>query len=171
MSDRPIANSYWVQPQRLLAGEYPGALRDDEARFKLQSLWQAGVTFIVDLTEAHELRSYAALLNEEATAVASRPIVHRREAIADFSVPTIETMAHILDTIDRALDDGHCVYVHCWGGIGRTGTVIGCYLVRHGLSGEQALAQIALWREGTPKADRPSPETGEQRVFVMKWSE
>ncbi|MFN8598644.1 MAG: dual specificity protein phosphatase family protein [Anaerolineae bacterium] len=170
MADRPIANSYWVQPGRLLAGEYPGVVRDEDARTKLAALLKAEVTYVVNLTEEHELQPYTALIEEAARAL-GRPIVLRRESIPDFSVPTIETMRRILDVIDRALDAGHCVYVHCWGGIGRTGTVIGCYLVRHGLKGEAALAQIAQWRAGTPKADRVSPETDEQRNFVLKWRE
>ncbi|WP_374108489.1 hypothetical protein [Nostoc sp. XA010] len=34
-----------------------------------------------------------------------------------------------LPPIDRALNGQEKVYVHCWGGIGRTGIVVGCYLV------------------------------------------
>lgn len=170
MADRPIANSYWVQLGHLLAGEYPGALRAEDARAKLRALLNSGVTYVVNLTEEHELQPYTDLIEEEARAL-GRPIVLRRESIPDFSVPTIATMRRTLDAIDHALAAGHCVYVHCWGGLGRTGTVIGCYLVRHGLSGEAALAQIAQWRAGTPKADRISPETDEQRNFVLKWRE
>jgi len=79
-------------------------------------------------------------------------------------------MRQILDTLDEALQAGHVVYVHCWGGIGRTGTVVGCYLVRHGFTGEEALQRIACWVAGTPKAHRPSPETAEQRRMVLDWS-
>ena len=168
MIERPLANSYWVQDGHLIAGEYPGALNGQDARRRLCALLAAGVTCVVNLTEEHELPSYTELLAEEARAL-GRPIVHLRESIPDFSVPSIATMTRILDVIDHVLAEGQCVYVHCWGGIGRTGTVIGCYLVRHGLSGDAALAQIAQWRVGTPKADRPSPETAEQRDFVLNW--
>jgi protein-tyrosine phosphatase len=61
------------------------------------------------------------------------------------------------------------VYVHCFGGIGRTGTVVGCYLVRHGADAETALAEIARRRQGTPDGYRRSPETNEQRQFVLTW--
>ena len=83
--------------------------------------------------------------------------------------PTQEEMAGILDTIDAALDAGHTVYVHCYGGIGRTGTVIGCYLVRHGMSGEEALEEIAGLRQGTPDGWKRSPETEPQRQMVQNW--
>ena len=59
------------------------------------------------------------------------------------------------------------------GGIGRTGTVIGCHLVRHGYDGEQALAQLAYWWESVEKSNRSprSPETNEQVNMVRDWVE
>ena len=71
-------------------------------------------------------------------------------------------MARILDSIDASLAAGEVVYVHCLAGIGRTGTVIGCYLVRHGLSGEEALARVEALRGA-------GPETPEQRELVRSW--
>ncbi len=79
-------------------------------------------------------------------------------------------MTNILDVIDRALTEGKRVYVHCWGGIGRTGTVVGCYLARHGLASRQELLPvIESLREKTPDAARSSPETGQQRAMVLSW--
>ena len=76
-----------------------------------------------------------------------------------------------IDAIDAALAAGETVYVHCYGGIGRTGTVIGCWLVRRGLNGEEALSYIAARRAGTPDGRRASPETSAQRALVLNWSE
>ena len=50
-------------------------------------------------------------------------------------------MREILDHLRTRLDSGHKVYVHCWGGIGRTGTVVGCHLVEQGMTADQALEQ------------------------------
>jgi len=61
------------------------------------------------------------------------------------------------------------VYVHCWGGIGRTGTVVCCWLVERGLTGEQALVEIALLREGIKKRQITSPEMPGQQEFVKSW--
>ena len=177
MPTLPIPDSYWVtvpplSAGRLLAGEYPGAEDPAAATRKLGRFLDAGVTTFVDLTERGEysLRPYAAEIIALGAA-RGRTIAHHRRPIPDLGAPAPEDMARILDTIDEALAAGQTVYVHCFGGIGRTGTVIGCWLVRHGLSGEAALRQIAAWRAGTPDGHRVSPETEVQRRMIMQWSE
>lgn len=172
-STRPHPNCYWVEPGRLLAGEYPGASQVDAARRKLQQILAVGVTFFLDLTSpADGLAPYAELLTAEAQAT-NRTVIYRRLTIPDYSVPSVAQMAQTLDVIDAALAADHVIYVHCWGGIGRTGTVIGCYLVRHGYSGEAALAQLAhLWQEVAKRDRHPhSPETPAQLQMVRTWHE
>ena len=82
-------------------------------------------------------------------------------------------MTAILDAIDAALDGGKAVYVHCWGGVGRTGTVVGCWLVRHGSTASDALVQVAEGWQGMEKftPERESPETSGQREYVRNWPE
>ena len=82
--------------------------------------------------------------------------------IPDFGTPSRRTMTRILDRIDVLLANGAVVYVHCRGGIGRTGTVVGCYLVRHGATGEEAIATVTRLRGA-------GPETAEQRRLVLGW--
>lgn len=165
----PTPASYWVVPGRLCAGEYPGAAETTEARAKLRRFLDASFTFYLDLTEADErLEPYAALLQAEA---AARGLVveHRRLPIVDLGTPTPAETRQILDTLDAAIVAGHRVYVHCYGGIGRTGTIVGCYLVRHGLSGRQALAELERLRRGSAKAERASPEMSGQWRRVRYW--
>ena len=82
-------------------------------------------------------------------------------------------MSDILDAIDEALARGRVVYVHCWGGIGRTGTVVACWLRRHGRTGEQALAELAgFWTNMQKRHRAPrSPETAGQVAWVHAWEE
>ena len=55
-------------------------------------------------------------------------VTWERIPVRDVSVPSKDGMVMILDRIDQALAQQRPVYVHCWGGKGRTGTVVGCYL-------------------------------------------
>jgi protein-tyrosine phosphatase len=94
-----------------------------------------------------------------------------RHPILDLNIPTEDEMVAALDTIDRLLDEGRVVYVHCWGGIGRTGTVVGSWLIRHGVvPAEWALDLLTELRSADRGAGhRRSPETGGQRDFVRRW--
>ena len=172
--ERPLANTYWVVPSRFAAGEYPGAKKREEAADKLRILLETGFDYFIDLTESNEgLEPYAGVAATEAMRLDTK-FVHARHPIVDMRAPrSPQETAGILDAIDKALDDGKKVYVHCWGGIGRTGTVVGCWLVRHGRTGDQALAQIAEWWRGMDKAYRRprSPETERQRAYVRNWTE
>ena len=173
-SDRPMANSYWVDPGRFAAGEYPGARRRKEAAARLRTLLRAGIDCFIDLTQPDEgLAPYAEIAAQEAGRLGIE-FVHERHSIVDMGVPrSPQQTAGILDAIDKALEDGKNVYVHCWGGIGRTGTVVGCWLVRHGMTGDEALAEIAERWQGMEKRYRHprSPQTQQQRRYVRSWTE
>ena len=51
--------------------------------------------------------------------------------------------------------------MYCWVGVGRTGAVIGCWLVRRGNNGDDAFTQIDVWRMSSekPHPEWDSPET------------
>ena len=62
------------------------------------------------------------------------------------------------------------VFVHCWGGKGMTGTVVGCYLARHGFAaGNDVIEKIKELRKNTEDCSDPSPETKEQIDMVINW--
>jgi hypothetical protein len=170
--NRPLPESYWVLPGRLLAGEYPGAYDDESTRKRLDVFLEAGFDTFIDLTQPDELVPYAGLLSEQARAYGVKTAYYRFP-IGDFGLPTVEQMNALLHTIDEALDGRRTIYLHCWGGIGRTGTTVGCYLVRHGRAGSEALAQLATWWKGVPKSryHPHSPENSRQMDFVLHWAE
>jgi len=170
--NRPISESYWVEPGRLLAGEYPGHSDDEHARKRIAALVKAGFNTFIDLTKANEMSPYLNILIEQSQAYHVN-VKHQRFPIRDFGLPTPEQMLSILDMIDAELQAGKKIYLHCWGGIGRTGTTVGCYLVRGGKTGEDALRQLAEWWKSVPKSfyHQHSPETYEQMEFVRNWTQ
>jgi protein-tyrosine phosphatase len=155
-----------VLPGRFLAGEYPGSRRAGSPSPRLAALLEAGITCFVDLTRPGELPDYDDDLRNES--IRFHPVFHLYSAIGDFGLPTISQMKNLLDEIDSALARGEKIYLHCQAGIGRTGTVVGCYLVRHGLSGRAALHRLNELRHRLP-FPFPSPETEDQRQFVLNW--
>lgn len=159
--DTPFPEAYWVEPGLLLAGPYPAPRSAHVSNDKLERLLQAGIQLFVDLTEAGEAQPYEDQLGGQAH--------HLRIPIADFSVPEPEKMVAILSILDDALSRGWRVYVHCLAGLGRTGTVIGCYLARHGFQGAEALERLQHLRANSAYADSSSPETDMQRYMVLRW--
>ena len=172
MKKIPIVESYWVEEGRFLAGEYPGSYDPEGTRHRMDAFLESGIRTFIDLTQPHELTPYEPILKEQAR-IREQMAVYYRFAIRDHGIPSVQTMTLILDTIDAAIESGSPVYVHCWGGVGRTGTVVGCYLVRHGHRGEAALAQIAQWWQTVEKRNRHphSPETPAQLQMVRMWRE
>jgi ADP-ribosyl-[dinitrogen reductase] hydrolase len=163
---KPLAESYWVIEDRLLAGRYPGGKTPKEAEKRVNSLLEAGFDTFIDLTEADELPPYDIYLPAS--------VEHVRKPIADHGVPSeAALMAQTLAALDDALRRGRRVYLHCRAGIGRTGTVVGCHLIEHGgLTPSAALLRLnELWQTNERSITWPDvPETDEQRDFVLNWS-
>ncbi len=146
-----------IEHGRLIAGRHPSAWGPENAWIEVRNLVDAGVTLFVDLTHEGELEPYSALVQE--------PFRYVNRSIRDFSIPSREQLIEILDEIDAELAAGGIVYVHCWAGCGRTGVVVGAWLVRHGVNPQDALRRIADAR------GLGCPQTLEQRTFVLDWRE
>jgi hypothetical protein len=170
-SELPFRCCYWLPDGRLIAGQYPGSADPDTARQRIGALLGAGVRTFINLTEEDEpLEPYDDLLGEEARN-RNIEVRHVRVPIRDAHIPRPGVMEDILDLIRSEQEAGRIPYVHCWGGIGRTGTVVGCHLVEQGHSPQEALAMVQSFFEtyGRTYAPYRSPETNAQCDFVRKW--
>ena len=174
----PFPRSYWVVPGKLLAGYYPGSRDPLTSKAKLKGLLDHGIRHIINLMERDERNfqgkgflPYEQQLRTTAKEMAI-PIELVYMPITDMEIPPEEGMVAILDVIDRAIEQNPAVYLHCWGGRGRTGTVVGCYLARHGMAvGEAALDLLSELRRNDPISHLSSPETEIQAEFVRSWPE
>ncbi|STZ88885.1 Protein tyrosine/serine phosphatase [Mycolicibacterium fortuitum] len=161
-----VLHAWWVEPNRLLAGEYPGATRSKSAEAKIRVLLDAGIDTVIDLTtEADHLTPYRALLHTAAEK-SGRTVRHFAHPIPDYGVIDDAGYDAILARIHSELDTGRNVYVHCWGGMGRTSTVIGCLLAESGLSYDGVIDRIIELRAGTRKAAYPCPESAAQHELL-----
>lgn len=155
-----FVHAWWVEPGVVLAGEYPGDRDPARAIAKLDLLVDHGVRTFVDLTARDQLAPYEPYLQQIA---ARRDLDIRRVAhpIPDMGVIATDDYDAIVDTVEESSTRG-AVYVHCWGGIGRTSTVVGCLLVHRGLDADAALATITRLRAGTRKAHLAAPQAATQ---------
>ena len=163
-------------PGRLLAGEYPGSTDPVKAAEKRRVLVDAGVDSFVNLTEAGELAGggqplmpYHELLIAEAQDRGLSLPEHHRFDIPDTHIIDEAGYDRILEHIRQELDSGKVVYVHCWGGKGRTGTVVGAWLIEHErLDYAGTLRRLRELRRGTRKAHHPVPDTAAQREVLRQ---
>jgi hypothetical protein len=174
--DKPYPRSYWVQPGSLLAGLTPSSQNARERETKLKALLRCGIRTFINLMEPDELDHEGNLFRPYEPEL--KRLAEKRGIgisclsfpIRDLGTPSLESMRRILDSINASLDRGDPVYVHCWGGKGRTGTVVGCWLLEQGLAtAENVLGLIRELRKGLPDSGALSPETQEQQLYVLLW--
>lgn len=175
----PIRNSYRVHDElNIFAGEYPGDKDANMCKIKVQDnhCWSK-IRHFLDLTCEGELAPYAHFLKNNKC--------HRRFPIPDCGVPnTTADVARLCQEIIYLGQHGEwrydSIYIHCWGGVGRTGTIVAClyaYLMRDkGLSSEEiysrSMQQLQEAFSRCPKSKfRKSPENNMQREFVRKFIE
>ena len=162
-------HAWWVEPGRLLAGEYPGARTPSQAAEKVRLLIEeAGIDSIIDLTTpADGLAPYRRAL-QEAAEKAGRQVHHLAHPIPDMGVIEQDGYDQIIARIRAEIDAGRLAYLHCWGGKGRTSTVVGCLLIDDGLDYESAIARIAELRSETRKAVDACPESASQHRVLRE---
>lgn len=165
---------YRLADTTILAGEYPGHREADIAALRLDALLDAGVSLLVDLTETRDgLVDYEELLRARPL---GREAIRVRAPIRDMGTTDDARLAAIVDLVHRAAESGTTTYLHCWGGIGRTGMVGACVLVRRGMPVDEALAVVAAGFAAMPKAAQPwyagwtSPQTPAQFEAVRRYA-
>lgn len=174
----PLTRTYWVVDGLFLAGAYPGNLDPDKHRARVTGLFNAGMRTFLNLMEEdesnndgspfvrydHDLRSVASKDGER--------VAHLRFPIPDGGTTTTDRMRSILDAIDLSLDAGRPVYVHCFGGMGRTGTTVCCWLLRHGFASKDGVLPLLtqLRQADEERASWKAPENPNQERFVLNWN-
>ena len=118
---------------KLAAMSYP------ESADAFTLLWKMGIRALINFTEEPlpaEILRKVGILTEHI------PVV-------DFTAPTLNQVEQALTMIHFYLEINMPVAVHCIAGLGRTGTILACYLVREGMSADEAITTIRRWRPGS----------------------
>jgi atypical dual specificity phosphatase len=117
----------------------------------LDALEQEGIGAIVSLTEDFppELRG-------------ERRFRTLHLPIRDMTPPERDQIEDFVAFVDDVITEDNAVGVHCLAGLGRTGTLIACYLVSRGRSADDAIAAVRSARPGSVQTDR-------QEQAVHRW--
>jgi protein tyrosine/serine phosphatase len=174
MPTKPFPQSFWVHDELLCAGCYPGDKNPATFDDKLSTMLDCGVRRVVSLMEDDEtdhsgqrFKPYMPRLQELA-GERGLDVDWLNMPIRDGGVPDSATMTRILKVVEAGLEAGTPTYVHCWGGHGRTGTVVACHLIERGHTPQQAIEMLTGFRAGLPKNHYPFE--GDQERFVRSWA-
>lgn len=121
---------HWVAPDQLAGCPMPGIVAPLE--YDLSALRDVGITVLINLTERE--------LPEET--LAQYGIRSVQFKIEDRRAPPVMWIKMLLVQIDKLLAKGDVLAIHCLAGLGRTGTVLGAWLIKKGLTAEEALKRL-----------------------------
>jgi atypical dual specificity phosphatase len=136
----------WLVEHRLAAMAYP---KSEDA---IILLWKMGIRAMINLAEEP---LPGKILRKVGILTLHIPIV-------DVTAPTLHQVEQALAMIHFCLDREMPVAVHCVAGLGRTGTILACYLVGQGIPAGEAITTIREWRPG-------SIEIPEQEAVIYEY--
>ncbi len=162
--DPSILHTWWGIEGEVLCGEYPYSAQAHS--HKLDALIKAGFTTFVDLTHIDDqLESYQGDLSISTL----DNLMMIKNPIPNEGVVELDNYIKLASKILLSLEHGDKVYLHCWGGVGRTATVLGVLLaLRSDWPSELIFEYIDAQRATTSKGDRPAPSTQEQCDIVRQ---
>ncbi len=126
---------FWVIPKKLAGASIPWGIED------LRYWWRQGIRAVVVLLEDYEMDISIEEYREIGFDVLWKPI-------RDMTAPSISTLLDIVKWIDEKINRNRPVLVHCYGGLGRTGTILAAYLVYKGMEPLKAIEFIRSIRPG-----------------------
>ena len=147
--------------------EYPGDSIESLAKEKLAHAIKFGITHFIDLTQEGELPPYEHLLPKDGSVNYLRfPI---RDAHSPESIEAVYRLTTYIDTV--LLDPNNAIYLHCWGGVGRTATIAGCwYAMHHNASYYTTICSLLeMWKSCLKSNQQTIPDHWKQKDFIKQF--
>lgn len=166
-ADRPAYFCFKVGKDNIWGAEYPGDSFEKVAKDKIQNALDFGITHFIDLTEEGELPPYEHLLPQDGS------VQYLRFPIKDARAPkSIEDVNRLLGKMEDILKRKDAkIYLHCWGGVGRTGTISACWIA-HKSNSNYCLVMSRLqtyWRTCLKSYSQPIPDHWSQKEFIKTY--
>lgn len=136
-----------LTPPPLSVRRMPGSLKDD---LKLIAAWKPHA--MLSLMEEHELAGAGAPVHLLAEELAGHSVEWLHLPIVDMMAPDerFETAwVDLWPRLDRTLQEKGRVFIHCYAGLGRTGTVAALILMQYGLGTKEAMRRVREARPGS----------------------
>jgi len=165
----PTDTSNWVIRDRLIAGAFPGDFSGGQET--MRRIMECQVTTFVCLQSSGEVErfpSYQSVAEDEKPHQKSLSFVHF--PINDGSIAADEEVLRLVrDLVWRLQCTDQVLYIHCWGGHGRTGTVVAILLgTLYDITPQEALQKVEEYHQMRVARRSRSPETPSQCAQVLR---
>jgi len=136
MEEQRRLNFSWLIPGKVAGHSAPASVED------LLYLKQRGIKALVRMAELNKAKI-------SGTQIGGLGFTDYQEPVPDFTAPERDQLDNIIAFMKASIAEGRPVGVSCGVGLGRTGVVLGCFLVSLGYKAQEAINEVRAKRPGS----------------------